>query len=212
MRVHFVRPVAIVLAAGLLAAQLGGCASTPGPSGESGGVTQAGQGVAIGALVGALVGSAATIRGDRTKAAFLGALVGAAVGGAIGDYRDRQTATRAQAAQRYGPGADRLVLEGATVMPQAVRAGAAVESSVQYTTLSADAGSQVTVRETRRLVASDDSAVPLGDRQVVRAQGSHRSSIRFTMPAGIPPGSYRLVTTISDGQQSRTVERALQVI
>jgi Glycine zipper len=213
MQAHFVKPVAIALAASLLAAQLSGCAHMPGqPSEPSGGVSQAGKGAALGAVLGAVLGSAASSRGDRTQGAIIGALAGQAIGGVIGDYRDKQTATGAQAAQRYGPGTSRLEVEGASVTPKAVRAGAVVESSVQYTTLAPAAGSQVNVRETRRLVASDNSAVPLGDRQVARVQGSHNSSIQFTMPGGVPPGNYRLVTTISDGQQSKTVERPLQVV
>lgn len=217
MQASFVKSATTTLAASLLAAQLSGCADLPGQPGQppgGGESSQAGQGAAIGAVLGAVLGSAAASRGNRTQGAVIGAIAGGVIGGFIGDYRDKQTATRAQAAQRYGqPGqGSRLELEGASVAPQAVPAGVVVESSVQYTTLAPDATSQVNVRETRQLVASDNSSVSLGDRQVVRAQGSHNSTIQFTMPSGVPRGNYRLVTTISDGQQSKTVERPLQVI
>ena len=173
------------------------------------------QSAVIGALLGAVIGAAAK-KGDRGKGALIGALAGGVVGGIIGQYRDQQTASRAQAAQRYGlPDASagqRLELDAANVAPDAAGPGSAVDSTVNYTTLSASDAGATTVREVRTLVAADNSTLQLGDRQVSRLQGSHQSNFRFTMPADFPRGPYRLVTTVQSGQQIKSIERPLQVI
>lgn len=192
-----------------------GCANQgagqPGPTDSSN--TQ--QSAVIGALLGAVVGAVAK-KGDRGKGAMIGALAGGLVGGIIGQYRDQQTASRAQAAQRYGlPAASagqRLELEAANVAPDAAGPGSAVDSTVNYTTLAASDGGATNVREVRTLVAADNSTLQLGDRQVSRLQGSHQSNFRFTMPADFPRGPYRLVTTVQSGQQIKSIERPLQVI
>ena len=204
------RPLAAVL---VLALGATGCASRSG--GEPSQTSQTQQGVAIGALLGAVLG-AATNKGDRGRGALIGAVAGGMVGGIIGQYRDQQTASRAQAAQRYGlpdPSAgQRLEIETASLNPASAGPGGAVDSSVNYTALAPADGGAIEVREVRTLVAADNSTLQLGDRQVSRAQGSHQSNFRFTMPADFPRGPYRLVTTVQAGQQIKSIERPLQVI
>lgn len=200
----------VVLTVSLIA----GCASTSGDPNASS-TSKTDRGVALGAVLGAVAGALVASGDNRAKGAIIGALAGAAIGHVIGSYQDRQTATREQAVQRYGLASidsSRLEVEDAAIAPQTARAGTVVESSVQYTTLVPGENSQVNMHETRTLVAADNSVVQLGDRQVARAQGSHNSTIKFTIPRDFPAGDYRLVTTLSDGQQTKTVERPLQVI
>ncbi len=88
------KPVAIALAAAMLA----GCAGEPGP--------KTGAGVASGAIAGGLIG-AATGRGGRDVVA--GALIGGLVGGMIGNALDEDDRRRAYAAEMQaleygGPG------------------------------------------------------------------------------------------------------------
>ena len=207
-----VRWVATGLALALGAA---GCANQPGNQPGNDQPSQAQQGAVLGALLGAVIGAAANKK-DRGKGAMIGAVAGGVAGGIIGQYRDQQLATRAQAAQRYGvppsSAGQRLEIEAATLAPSAAGAGAAVESTVNYTALAPTDGTAIEVREVRTLVAADNSTLQLGDRQVSRAQGSHQSNFRFTMPADFPRGSYRLVTTVQAGQQIKSIERPLQVI
>ncbi|MGH8772847.1 MAG: hypothetical protein ACREV2_16980, partial [Burkholderiales bacterium] len=58
----------------------------------------------------------------------------------------------------------------------------------------------------------NNGTVQLADREVTRAQGSHSSMIKFTMPQDLPKGPYTLVTTISDGKQTKSVRNPLQVV
>ncbi len=200
-------------------ARRGGCANQPGnPTGnqtDNDQPSQAQQGAVMGALLGAVVGAAAS-RKNRGMGALIGAVAGGLAGGIVGQYRDQQLATRAQAAQHYGvppsSAGQRLEIEAATLAPPAAGAGAAVESTVNYTALAPTDGGAIDVREVRTLVAADNSTLQLGDRKVSRPQGSHQSIFRFTMPADFPPGSYRLVTTVQAGQQIKSIERPLQVI
>ena len=205
-----------MIASGLvLALGTAGCANQPGSSPGNDQPSQAQQGAVLGAVLGALVGAAANKK-DRGKGALIGAVAGGVAGGIIGQYRDQKIATRAQAAQRYGvptsSAGQRLEIEAATLAPPTAGAGAAVESTVNYTALAPTDGGEIDVREVRTLVAADNSTLQLGDRQVSRSQGSHQSNFRFTMPADFPRGSYRLVTTVQAGQQIKSIERPLQVI
>ncbi|MGH8773381.1 MAG: hypothetical protein ACREV2_19730, partial [Burkholderiales bacterium] len=104
-----------------------------------------------------------------------------------------------------------IEVEGGSVTPESVTAGATVESSVQYTALSSTEEGQVKVRETRML-EGNNGTVQLADREITRAQGSHTSSIKFTMPNDFPKGNYMMVTTISDGKQTKSIRTPLQVV
>lgn len=183
--------------------QLPGCA-TPGDSGQS----RTSQGALVGALVGGLLGAAA---GGDSQSAVAGALAGAAVGAVIGNYQDRQIASRAEAAQRYAlANQPKLEVESSLNHPSRVAAGAAVESQVGYTVLMPASAQDVKVTESRVLVRGQDQ-FPLSKREVVRPQGSHLSTLKFTLPKDLPAGDYALVTTIASGPLSRTVQTPLRV-
>jgi Glycine zipper len=189
--------------AALVALQLAGCASAP--DGEK---SRTGQGAAIGAVVGGLLGAATG--GDR-KAILTGAVVGAAVGAAIGNYQDRQVASRAEAARRVALANEpKLEIDGHGNQPQRVKPGAAVESQVGYTVLAPGHAQDMLVTESRVLVRGGET-FPLGKREVTRPQGSHVSTLRFTLPADLPKGDYQLVTTIASGTLTRTVQTPLGV-
>lgn len=107
--------IASILVVSITTMQLGGCANT--------GATQTQQGAAIGAVSGAALGAA--VSKNKGKGALIGALIGLLVGAAIGNYRDQQDATRAEAAMkyRYDDRGNKLVVESAAVAPQAVSRG-----------------------------------------------------------------------------------------
>ena len=190
-------------AACLILLQLPGCATSP--DGEK---SRTGQGAAIGAIVGGLLGAATG--GDR-KAILTGAAVGAALGAAIGHYQDRQVASRAEAARRVALASEpRLEIDGHGNQPQRARPGVPVESQVGYTVLAPGHSQDLKVTESRVLVRGGES-FPLGQREVTRPQGSHVSTLRFTLPADLPSGDYTLVTTIASGGLTRTVQSPLSV-
>jgi len=195
--------IASILVVSITAMQLGGCAST--------GATQTQQGAAIGAVGGAALGAA--VSKNRGKGALVGALIGLLVGAAIGNYKDRQDATRAEAARRYNydDRSNKLVVEAAMVAPQAVSRGGTFESTVQYTTLSPNNAEQVKLTEVRTLV-SEQETVDLGQREVVRPQGTHTSTAKVSLPKDLPKGNYTLVTTISDGKDTRTAKAPFAVV
>ena len=192
-----------VLLACLATLQLPGCATN-----QDGSSSRTGQGAAAGALIGGLIGALAG--GDR-KSVVTGALVGAAAGAVIGNYQDRQIASRAEAAKRYAlESQPRLEVESNVNNPQRVSPGSPVESQVGYTVLMPGNTQDVKVTESRTLVRGGES-FPLSKRDVVRPQGTHMSTLKFTLPKDLPPGDYTLVTTIASGPLTRTVQSPLSV-
>ncbi|MGB0127387.1 MAG: glycine zipper domain-containing protein [Rhodocyclaceae bacterium] len=193
------RVVAGFLVVSITGTQLAGCAEM--------GTT--GQGAAIGAVAGGLLGAAV---GNR-KGAAVGALLGAAAGAIIANYMDQQNATREEAARKYSYDAaatDKLEIEGSTLNPQRAGRGTTVESAVQYTALAPNNGQQIRVTEVRTLVGNRET-VDLGRREVVRAQGTHTSTMKFTLPRDIAKGEYVLVTTVSDGRNTRSARAPFTV-
>lgn len=191
--------IAVSLIVSLCGLQLSGCAELS--------ATQKGAG--IGAAAGAVVGGLAG--GDR-KSIFIGAALGAIAGAIIADYQDKQTASRAEAERKYGAvQQDKLEIDSSSLTPNNVMPGDKVESAVQYTALAAKESQQFKVMETRTLT-SDKESVQLASREVVRTQGSHTSTMKFTLPKDIAKGNYTLVTTVSDGKHKRTVKNPLRVV
>ncbi len=195
--------IASVLVVSIVVTQLGGCAST--------GATQTQQGAAIGAVGGAALGAA--VSKNRGKGALIGAVIGLLIGAAIGNYRDQQDATRAEAARRYNydDRGNKLIVEAASVAPQAVARGGSFDSTVQYTTLSPNNADQVKLTEVRTLVG-DQETMDLGRREVVRPQGTHTSTAKVSLPKDLPKGNYTLVTTISDGNDTKTAKTPFAIV
>lgn len=193
--------LASALVVSIAATQLGGC--------ENMNMGTTGQGAAIGALAGGVLG--ATV-GNRDSAA-LGAVLGAVAGAIIANYIDKQNATRAEAARKYSYDArsDKLEVESATLVPQTVAPGGTVDSTVRYTTLAPSTSQQVRLTETRSLISGQES-VDLGRREVLRQQGTHTSTAKVKVPKDLPKGNYTLVTTISDGKNTKTAKSAFQVV
>ncbi|WP_297213064.1 MULTISPECIES: glycine zipper domain-containing protein [Thermodesulfovibrio] len=186
----------------LLFAQFSGCASMSGT--EKGALIGAGVGAGVGALVG------------DTKGAIIGALAGAVIGAVVGNYYDNQVATREEALSKHKVSKLNTLnidIDSSSVNPQSVKANSTVDAQVQYTILAPSDVSQITVIETRTLVKGSER-IELAKREVTRAQGTHLSTMRFTMPKDIEKGDYTLITTISDkeGRQIRTAKNSLKVI
>ena len=191
--------IAASLIVSLGAFQLSGCAEMS--------ATQKGAG--IGATAGAVLGG---IAGGNTKSVLIGATLGAIAGAIIADYQDKQTASRVEAEKKYGAvKQDKLEIDSSSLTPKDVMPGDKVESAVQYTALAAKESQQFKVTETRTLI-SDTESVQLANRAVVRTQGSHTSTMKFTLPKDVAKGNYTLVTTVSDGKNKRTVKNPLRVV
>ena len=181
-----------------LGLQLIGCASMSGT--EKGAVG----GAAAGGIIGAILGD--------TKGAVIGALAGAIIGAVIGNYYDKQTASRAEAAKKYEytNKEEKLEIENADLKPQDIAPGSTVESTVLYTVLTPDPGQNIKITESRTLVNGNER-LELAKREVVKPQGTHLSTMKFTMPKDIEKGDYTLITTISDGKQTKTVKSTMRI-
>jgi hypothetical protein len=179
---------------------LGGCSN----------MSQTQQGAGIGAVAGGVLGAA--VSKNKGAGALIGAALGALAGAAIGNYMDKQNATREQAAKKYSYDvrSDKLEIESAAVTPQTVQRGGTLDTSVQYTVLSPNTAEEIKLTETRMLLGGQDS-VDLGRREIVRPQGTHTSTAKVSMPKDLPKGNYTLVTTISDGKMTKTAKSPFAV-
>lgn len=193
--------IASILLVSITGMQLGGCAN----------MSQTEQGAGIGAVAGGVLGAA--VSKNKGQGALIGAALGALAGAAIGNYIDKQNATRAQATKKYNydAHADKLEVESASVAPQTVTRGGTVDATVQYTILSPNTAEQVKLTETRTLVSGQDS-VDLGRREVVRPQGTHTSTAKVSIPKDLPKGNYTLVTRISDGRNTKNARNHFAVV
>lgn len=128
---------------------------------------------------------------------------------------DTQIATRTEAEKKYGyetKQGERLEMEHAMVTPQSVSPGGTLESSVRYTVLAPDSARKIRLMESRTIIVEREP-VPLGQpRQLEVAQGTHNSVVKLTMPKDMPKGSYTLVTTISDGKNTKTLRSVFSVV
>ena len=119
---------------------------------------------------------------------------------------------RAEAVRKYNYAGKEefLEVEGATITPDMVAPGQVVQAAVRYVVLAPDVTKQVMVVESRTLVGGSDSLL-LSKREVTQEQGSHASTLKFTVPNDMTKGSYTLVTSITVGNQTKTVRRAFGI-
>ena len=195
------RTLAVILAVSIAGGQIAGCAN----------MSKTQQGAGVGAAAGGAIGAA--VAKNSWAGLAIGAAIGALAGGLIGNYMDKQDATRAEAAKKYNydQKTDKLEVESATVAPQTVTPGGTIDSTVQYTTLAPSNAQQVKLTEARALVSGSES-VDLGRREVSRAQGTYTSTAKVTVPKDLPKGNYTLVTTISDGKNTKTAKSQFAVV
>lgn len=194
------RTLAVILVVSIAGSQVSGCAN----------MSKTQQGAGIGAAAGGAIGAA--VAKNSWAGLAIGAAIGALAGGLIGNYYDKQDATRAEAAKKYNydQKTDKLEVESATVAPQTVTPGGTIDSTVQYTTLAPNNAQQVKLTEARALVSGNES-VDLGQREVTRAQGTYTSTAKVTVPKDLPKGNYTLITTISDGKNTKTAKNQFTV-
>ncbi len=189
----------ILVIVSFVSLQLAGCAT----------MSETEKGAATGAVAGGVLGA---ILGD-TRGAIIGTFAGAIVGAVVGNYYDKKLASRAEAVNEYDYAAtvEKLAIEDSFVKPQQLTPGSEVEAQVQYTVLSPISTQTIKITETRAL--SDGKEMrELARREIVRAQGTHISTMKFTIPKDVDKGDYILITTISDGKQTKTTRNALKIV
>lgn len=166
---------------------------------------------AVGAASGGILG---LIIGGNALGAIVGAFAGTIVVPVGGYFYDKLVAPRAKAVKKYGFRAEEEILEieESLIVPQNVAPGSTVEADVQYTVLAPVDTWQLKITETRMLAKRNEGLIELAKREVFKTQGTHISKFKFTIPKEISKGDYTLITTISNGKQTRTVISAMKII
>jgi len=165
---------------------------------------------AVRTLSGGLLGA---LLAGNTGGAIIGALIVDIYSITRKDYYDQSIAPRDEAAKKYDYNEKKveLFIEGSGVAALEVRSGSTVESNIQYTILAPPAEQEIRITETR-ILSSENKRVELDKREVLRKQGTHMSTIKFTIPDNISKGYCILFTTISDGKYSKTAKSVINVI
>ncbi|MBF0515887.1 MAG: hypothetical protein HQK97_02045 [Nitrospirae bacterium] len=106
--------------------------------------------------------------------------------------------------------AESIKIDSYTLKPQAAHPGSTIEIAVQYTLHLPKNKSLVEVNEVRTLVMGKEH-VELSRKKIIRSEGSHKSSIKFTLPMDIDKGDYTLRTVISTPTLTKTIEDTLTI-
>jgi hypothetical protein len=106
---------------------------------------------------------------------------------------------------------EKLEIDRSVVVPQDVALGKTAKAEVIYTVLMPNERQKVRITEIRTLVHGNET-IELARREVERAQGSHQSTMEFTVPEGIPKGDYTLITTITDSKQTKFSNAPMKII
>ncbi len=154
-------------------------------------------GAAIGGGGGALIGGLA----GGTQGAVIGGLAGILAGGVIGNLLDRQERNREATAQtvEYTPSQGNLVrIEEVSVNPQSVRVGQTVNVMTRYAVLTPHGSAPTQVREVRQIYHNGQIVGNLA-LEIDRVDGTYKSTLPITLPAGAGPGRYDVVARIELG-------------
>jgi hypothetical protein len=134
------------------------------------------------------------------------------LGGIVGDFFEGPSGNRADAVKKYDYAgrSNLLEIEEVKLVPDVASAGQAVQATVRYTALSPAATQKVNIVEMRTLRSPTDSML-LARRELVQEQGTHTSTMKFTIPNDLGKGSYTLITSVADGVQTRTASSSLRI-
>lgn len=98
-----------------------------------------------------------------------------------------------------------LFIENSDVIPQIVEYGSDVQASVKYTVIASDDEKRHLKIIEKRILVKGNTLTELARREVLRKQGTHLSTMKFTVNEEIPKGYCKLLTSISDGENTRTI-------
>ncbi|MCG6553945.1 MAG: hypothetical protein L7F77_16610 [Candidatus Magnetominusculus sp. LBB02] len=106
---------------------------------------------------------------------------------------------------------DVIKIESYSLKPQTAHPGAPIEISVQYALRLPKRKNTAEVTEIRTLVMGTEN-IELSRKKIIRSDGSHKSTIKFTLPMDIEKGDYTIRTVISTPAQTKTIEDTLTII
>jgi hypothetical protein len=125
----------------------------------------------------------------------VGGLTGVLSGGVIGDLVDRQERMRAATAASIAYSEEKghvVRIEEASLTPQALRPGEAIDISMQYAIVTQRGTEPVRVREIRHIYYRGE-LVGNPVMQIERANGTYWSMLPITLPQTAAPGRYEVV-------------------
>lgn len=128
---------------------------------------------------------------------------------------EKTVESRAEAVKRvnYAGKEDVILLDTPKITPSSAAPGGRVVQELRYTLLSPQPDRIIAIQET--IVISDGQGllVPLvKNKKLKKEQRTHLSVLRFVLPQDIPPGEYRLQTTISAGELKASASGTFQVV
>lgn len=147
------------------------------------------------------------LTGVLTKSAGAGAGAGAGclalAGLGIYSYHSSQTRTVAEDQQMYGYSAPvnstEVKIRNATAFPETVRNGEKVKIGMDYSVMAPQGTRNVVVQETMTLKKDGKVLQELSSRSVPRELGGGSSEVEFSIPDGMPAGTYVVEQKIQTG-------------
>lgn len=201
----------------LVAALMGGCASTPSTVGRGAQAhprnikewmneqSRAKKGAVKGALLGAVTGAAVAIAKGKNpwEGAAVGAVSGAIVGFVVGKSQDRIYANRDDAIRTagYNPAQGYLArVEEVKFVPPQPKPGQTANLYVRYLVIGPNPTEEIKVRMFRGLKYGNDYIVGAGPNEFIvpRGGGIVESTMPVTLPAKVPQGTYGLEALLED--------------
>lgn len=172
-----------------------------------GGTTERHKGAIIGGAAGA--GAGAVIAGVAGGNELVGALLGGLAGALLGDYIQKQEATREVTLNKYGnPSGTFIKLEEVQVIPSTARPGDRVNLQMRYAVLGSNPPTVVT-EEWR--VSQGNENIGNTSIQVQRPDGTYVTTVPITLPPNARPGTYTLQARVSANGVVDTETTRLQV-
>ncbi len=104
----------------------------------------------------------------------------------------------------------KLFIENSDIIPQIVEYGSNVQTSIKYTVIASDDKRYLKIIE-KRIIVKGNTLMELARREVLRKQGTHVSIMKFTVNEEIPKGYCMLLTSISDGENTKTITSDLVI-
>ncbi|MBA4417360.1 MAG: hypothetical protein C0392_05560 [Syntrophus sp. (in: bacteria)] len=115
-----------------------------------------------------------------------------------GDSGEQPMDSRDEAIGKYNYKSikDEIILGSPSIIPDVARIGDTITQTMQYVVLSPEKNKSFKVQEVVTL-SGKGILLELSRKEIEKMQGTHTSTVQFTIPNGLARGSYKLITTIS---------------
>jgi len=124
-----------------------------------------------------------------------------------GNQTEKQSGSREDAAQKYKYKGqrDELFAEPPVLTPAVARPGDTINHELQYTLLSQQKNKRFVVSEVV-ILSSSSETMDLVKREAEKPQGTHVSTLQFTIPKDLDAGTYKIISSLSAGNLKKTVQ------